>query len=179
MTLLINLIGSSLKDMARRLNLPPFPDPVNEIAARLVAGGVAVVSALAVATGWHWLALPLAYGFVARALYGPRFSPWALTVTGLVVPRLGMAERPVPGPPKRFAQAIGASLTAAASIAYLTAGANFATAALLAAVALAATLEAVVAFCLGCRLFALLLRRGWLPPTVCEACANLSLEPAG
>lgn len=160
--------------MRSRLTLPSFPDPVNEVAARLVAGGVALCSILAVATGWHWLALPLAYGFVARALNGPRFSPWALAVTRLLVPRLGFPERPVPGPPKRFAQAIGATLTVLASIAWLVAGANIVTAGLLAAVVVAATLEAVFAFCLGCHLFALLVRLGWLPATVCEACADIS-----
>lgn len=164
--------------MSGRLSLPTFPDPVNEVAARLVAGGVAVVSLVAVATGWHWLALPLAYGFVARALAGPRFSPWALLVTRVLVPRLGWAERPVPGPPKRFAQTIGAALTVAGSIAWLAAGTNLVTGVLLGLVAVAATLESVLAYCIGCRLFAVLLRLGWLPPSVCEACANLQLRPA-
>lgn len=164
--------------MSGRLSLPSFPDPVNEVAARLVAGGVAVVSVLAVVTGWHWLALPLAYGFVARALAGPRFSPWALLVTRGLVPRLDWAERPVPGPPKRFAQAIGATFTVIGSIAWLVAGTNLLTGGLLTAVAVAATLESVLAFCIGCRLFAVLLHLGWLPPSVCEACANLQLRPA-
>lgn len=164
--------------MSGRLSLPTFPDPVNEVAARLVAGGVAVVALVAVATGWHWLALPLAYGFVARALAGPRFSPWALLVTRVLVPRLGWAERPVPGPPKRFAQAIGATLTVIGSIAWLVAGTNPVTGVLLGLVVVAATLESALAFCIGCRLFAVLLQLGWLPPSVCEACANLQLRPA-
>lgn len=163
--------------MSGRLRLPSFPDPVNEVAARLVAGGVAAAAATAVATGWHWLAVPLAYGFVARALNGPRFSPWALLVTRVLVPRLGMAERPVPGPPKRFAQAIGATLTTLAAAAWLVAGSNVVTAGLLAAVVAAATLEAAFAICIGCRLFAALVRLGWLPATVCAACADISRRP--
>ena len=164
--------------MSGRLHLPSFPDPVNEVAARGVAGTVAVVAALAVATGWHWIAVPLSYGFVARALNGPRFSPLALLVTRVLVPRLGLAERPVPGPPKRFAQAIGATLTTGAAGAWLAAGANVVTAGLLAAVVVAATLEAVFAFCIGCRLFAALVRLGWLPASVCEACADITRRPA-
>ncbi len=160
--------------MSGRLRLPPFPDPVNEVAARLVAGGVAGAATLAVATGWHWLALPLAYGFVARALSGPRFSPWALLVTWVLVPRIGVAERPVAGPPKRFAQAIGAALTTAAAGAWLAFGPNVATAGLLATVVVAATLEAAFAFCVGCRLFAALVGLGWLPASACEACTDLS-----
>ena len=41
--------------MSGRLSLPSFPDPVNEVAARLVAGGVAVVAAKPwspAGTGW-------------------------------------------------------------------------------------------------------------------------------
>jgi hypothetical protein len=52
-----------------------FPDPVNEVSARLVAGGVATMAIAAVALEWRWLALPLAYGFVARVLRAPRPAP--------------------------------------------------------------------------------------------------------
>ncbi len=152
-----------------------FPDPVNEVAARTVAAGVAVAATVAVATGWTWLALPLAYGFIARTAAGPRFSPWARIATGIIVPRLGAATRPVPGPPKRFAQGIGAVLTVAASAAALS-GADTVARTLLAMVAAAATLEAAFAFCLGCKLFGLLVRAGLLPDTVCAACADLSLR---
>jgi hypothetical protein len=55
----------------------------------------------------------------------------------------------VPGPPKRFAQAIGLAFTAAASIAW-TLGAESAAVVLIAMLAVAATLEAAFAICLGC-----------------------------
>ena len=91
-----------------------FPNPVNEVSARLVAAGVVVMAVLAITFGLRFMTFVLAYGFVARVLAGPRLSPLALFVTRVVTPRLGLPERPVPGPPKRFAQAIGAafSLTA-------------------------------------------------------------------
>lgn len=153
-----------------------FPNPVNEIAARCVAGGVAITAAVAVIAGLPWLAVPLAYGFVARVLAGPRFSPWARIVTEVIVPRLGMAERPVSGSPKRFAQGIGAALTTIAAGAYLAFGATTVTLVLLAMVAVAATLEAVFAFCIGCKLFALLIRAHVLPERVCVACSDLTLR---
>jgi hypothetical protein len=53
------------------------------------------------------LLAPLAYGFVARVLTGPTLSPLGQLVTRVVTPRLPVAPRPVPGPPKRFAQGIG------------------------------------------------------------------------
>ena len=37
-----------------------FPDTVNEKAARVVAGGVAVIALVTLITGWHWLLVPLA-----------------------------------------------------------------------------------------------------------------------
>src|SRR5437868_14363876 len=91
-------------------DLLSFPNPVNEKAARTVAFVVMVVSAVGLATSSYWLFVPLAYGFVARALAGPRLSPLGRLASAVVAPRLG-APKPVAGPPERFAQAIGATLT--------------------------------------------------------------------
>ena len=48
-----------------------FPNPVNEVAARVVAGGVVVMGVAALALRQPWLLVPLAYGFWARLLTGP------------------------------------------------------------------------------------------------------------
>lgn len=154
-----------------------FPDPVNEVAARLVAGGVVLMTALYLATGWMPVLFILAYGFIARVLSGPRFSPLAQLALEVVIPRLSLAERPVPGPPKRFAQGIGATLSMGALIAAL-AGAQPVAYALIAAIAVAASLEAFAGFCLGCKVFAMLMRLGIIPETVCEACADISRRRA-
>ncbi len=154
-----------------------FPDPVDEVAARTVAAGVAAQAGFAAMAGWGWLAAPLAYGFVARTAAGPRFSPWARFTTRVIVPRLGVAVRPVPGPPKRFAQGIGATLTIAASAAVLTGDRDALLArVLLAMVAIAATLEAAFALCLGCKAYGVLIRLGVVPDSSCAACADLSLR---
>src|SRR5471032_2961412 len=87
-----------------------FPNPVNEKAARTVAAGVLALSIVTLATGAYWLTAVMAYGFVARVLAGPTLSPLGQVATRLVAPRLG-APKLVPGPPKRFAQAIGAVMT--------------------------------------------------------------------
>jgi hypothetical protein len=52
-----------------------FPNPVNEISARLVAAGVVVLCVLTLALDQPWLILVLAYGFVARVATGPTLSP--------------------------------------------------------------------------------------------------------
>ncbi|MCA9831614.1 MAG: DUF4395 domain-containing protein [Dehalococcoidia bacterium] len=151
-----------------------FPDPVNEVAARLVAGGVAVLCAALLLTQTPWLVALLAAGFLARVLSGPRISPLALFVTRVLIPRLPLAERPTPGPPKRFAQGIGATLSLAAVVLHFGLGFTAAAYVLVGMVLVAASLEAFVGFCLGCKIFAILMRVGILPESVCEACADIS-----
>lgn len=155
-----------------------FPHPVNEIAARLVAAGVLVMTLVVAVAGETWVLLPLAYGFLARVAAGPRYSPLGLLVTRVVVPRLGVPARPVPGPPKRFAQAIGAVLSTAALVAYY-AGAPTASWVLVGLITVAAFLESVFAICLGCIIFGRLQAIGVIPASVCEACNDIRLrQPA-
>jgi hypothetical protein len=151
-----------------------FPNPVNEVSARLVAAGVVGLSAAFLATRWNWLVLPLAHGFVARVAAGPRFSPLGRLVTEVVTPRLGVEPKLVPGPPKRFAQGIGAALSLTAVVLAFGFGAVGAAQVVVGMIAVAATLEAALGFCLGCKLFALGMRVGLVPETVCEACNDLS-----
>jgi hypothetical protein len=40
----------------------------------------------------------------------------------------------------------------------------------------AATLESVFGYCMGCKVFGLLMRAGIIPETVCEACNDISLR---
>ncbi len=156
-----------------------FPDPVNETSARLVAGGVVIIAGLALAFQEPWLLIPLAYGFVARVLTGPTLSPLGQLATRVVTPRLAVASKYVPGPPKRFAQAIGATLTVTAVIASFGFGLADVAYVLVGLVFVAATLESVFAFCIGCQLFGLLMRWGLIPDEVCERCKNLGVHSAG
>lgn len=160
--------------MTRR-QLFAFPDPVNEVSARLVAGGVVIMS-IAVVAGWTWVIAPLAYGFLARVLTGPTLSPLGRLVTDVVTPRLGLAPRHTAGPPKRFAQGIGATLSISAAIAHFAFGATTLATVLVAMILVAASLEAFAGFCLGCKIFAVLMRLGVVPEAVCEACNDLSLR---
>jgi len=53
--------------------------------------------------------------------------------------------------------------------------------ALVGLIVVAATLESVFAYCIGCKVFGLLMRAGVIPPEVCVACndlqARLQLRP--
>lgn len=149
-----------------------FPEQVNEVAARSVAAGVVVTVVVAIATRSAWLALPLAYGFVARVLSGPRFSPLAQLATRVVAPRLPRHERLVPGAPKRFAQGIGAAFTLAASGLDIS-GERGAALVVLGVLAIPALLEAAAGLCLGCTAFGWLGRAGWIPATACAECADI------
>jgi hypothetical protein len=149
-----------------------FPNPVNEKAARVVAFAVMLLAALTLATSWYWLLIPLAYGFLARVATGPTLSPLGRLASELIAPRLG-TEKPVPGPPKRFAQGMGAAISLSAAIAALGFGDDVLATVLLAALVLAAGLESLFAVCLGCQAFALLMRIGLVPQRVCLECADI------
>ena len=158
-----------------------FPNPVNELAARTVAAGVLSLALLSLLLSstlgfvWLWLTVPLAYGFLARVLTGPTLSPLGQLATRLVAPRLGR-PRPVPGPPKRFAQALGATMSSAAVVAHFGFGADWVAVALLGLIVIAATLESIFAFCVGCAIFAGLMRVGLIPASTCTACADVTLR---
>jgi hypothetical protein len=151
-----------------------FPNPVNEKAARIVAGVVALASAIALGFGLYWLLVPIAYGFVARVLTGPRLSPLGRAATKLA-PRLGEPVY-VPGPPKRFAQGIGAVCTTAAAIFALALGWTVAADVVLAMMVVFATLESAFALCVGCKVFGVLMALGVIPAKACEDCADLGLR---
>ena len=162
-----------MSGLATRTSLFSFPDPVNEVSARLVAGGVVVMAVTILVSRQWWLLAVLAYGFVARVLTGPTLSPLGQVATRVVTPRLRVPAKPVPGPPKRFAQGIGALLSTGAAVLALGFGFVGAAQVLLGMLVVAATLESVFAICLGCWAFALLMRAGVIPEAVCERCNDI------
>lgn len=155
-----------------------FPNPVNEVAARLVAAGVVVMALVVAALGATWVLLPLAYGFLARVAAGPRYSPLALFVTRVAVPRLGIAPRNVPGPPKRFAQGIGAVVTTSGAVLAFGFGEIGWARVLAGLIVVAATLESAFGLCIGCKVFAGLMRTGLIPERICLECRDLSARRA-
>jgi hypothetical protein len=154
-----------------------FPNPVNETSARLVAGTVAVLAVMAVAFQQGWLLPVLAYGFVARALTGPKLSPLGLLATRVVTPRLAVSHRYSPGSAKRFAQVIGAVFTLTATLLWYAAGTHVAALALVGVLAVFASLEAAFGLCVGCRVFYAGMRLGLVPPSVCEDCVRVLAAP--
>lgn len=142
-----------------------FPDPVNETSARLVAAGVVIQALAFFVFREGWLLVPLVYGFLARVATGPTMSPLGQVVTRIITPRVHIDHRFVPGPPKRFAQAVGLAFSAGVALAWLL-DASAVAFVLLGALVAAAALESAFAICLGCIAFRFL----W----ECEDCADIS-----
>jgi Domain of unknown function (DUF4395) len=155
-----------------------FPNPVNEKAARVVAGVVFITVLVILATGAWWLTIPLAYGFWARVLTGPTLSPLGLVAQRVVAPRLG-PPRPVAGPPKRFAQGMGAAMSTLVLVVGLILGDHGLADGILVLLAIAAGLESIFAYCLGCKAFGLLMRAGLVPEQICAECADVSARLGG
>ena len=107
-------------------------------------------------------------------LTGPKLSPLAWVAMNVVAPRLG-PKHPVPGPPKRFAQGMGAVMSTTALV-LAFAVSHTAADVVLALFIPAAGLESIFGYCLGCKAFALLMRVGVNPETVCAECADITLR---
>lgn len=126
-----------------------FPNPVNEVAARVVAAGVVVQAVVFLVVQSGWVLVPLTYGFAARVLAGPTLSPLGQLATRVITPRLGVPPRPVAGPPKRFAQGLGLAFTGGASLAWVL-GAPTVSVVSIGLLLAAASLESGAGLCLGC-----------------------------
>ena len=162
--------------MTSMAGLFSFPNPVNEVSARLVAGGVVLMAVLTLALQQPLLLFPLAYGFWARVLTGPKLSPLGQLATRVLTPALsqrGVGPKFVPGPPKRFAQGIGAAFTTAAVVLHFAFGLTGAAYVLIGVLTVFASLEAFVGFCIGCTVFGWLMRAGVVPEEVCQACNDI------
>lgn len=166
-------IDDNFTNIYRMKSLFSFPNPVNDASARAVALGVVMMSTTALVTNTPWLLIPLTYGFLARLATGPTLSPLGQFAVRVAGPRLTKWQKFVPGPPKRFAQGIGAVFTVSASIVWWSIGWSVARW-ILVPLLLAASLEAFAGFCLGCTVFGWLIRIGVVPESICAECGDLS-----
>ena len=152
-----------------------FPNPVNEYAARTVAAGVLVMAVAAIAFRQPWILVPLAYGFWARVLTGPKLSPLGQLATRVIAPRLPWApEDWCPGPPSASPRPWAWPsppppwCCGSGSISPPPPGWWWR------CWPLAALLESAFAICLGCIVFGYLMKVGVIPEEVCEACVDIS-----
>jgi hypothetical protein len=154
------------------MRISRFPSLVDDVTVRLIAGLVLLLAVLALGTGAWWLYAVLAGDFVLRAGWGPSASPLA-RVAKAVRPRLAAAPRWTAGPPKRFAAAIGAVLTVAATALWL-AGTTTPVVVIGVVMVVFPALEAGLGVCVGCIVFGWLMRVGLVPESVCVECADIT-----
>ena len=152
-----------------------FPNPANDTSARIVAAGVVTMAVVFIITGNGWVLVPLTYGFAARVASGPTLSPLGQLSVRVITPLIKVQHKMVPGPPKRFAQTVGLVFTAVASALYLADNLSAARI-VMAMLVVAASLEAFLGYCLGCKMFAILMRLGVIPEEVCAECNDISLR---
>ena len=162
------------------LTFSRFPAVVDEVTVRLIAAVVLALGIIALATQQWWIYAVLALDFTLRSVVGPQVSPIARAVQAWVRPRLDTPKRPVAGEPKRFAASIGAVMTGAATLLWVVSLATGSTGALTTVVVIGAimvafpALEAVLGLCVGCKLFAGLMRLGLVPEEICLDCADIT-----
>ena len=152
-----------------------FPHPFNENVARLVSGGVVIMAVATIIFDQPLITLILAYGYIARVAAGPRLSPLAILVSKVIVPKFGVPNKPVAGPPKRFAAVVGGAFSISAAILALGFGLNGAAYAVLGGLIFAAGLESGLGYCLGCKIFGILMKIGVIPESVCDDCADFAI----
>src|SRR6478735_2575182 len=145
-----------------------FPAVVDDVTVRLIAAVVLVVGSVALVTQQWWLYAVLAIDFTLRAALGPKASPVAQLVQRWIRPAVRAPQQPTAGTPKRFAASIGADMTLAATALWVV---SLATVAIMVVFAL---LESAFGICVGCFLFAGLMRIGLVPEEVCLECADIS-----
>lgn len=151
------------------MNVLDTPTKVNGGAVRIVALFTVVIGIGAAWSGSTWLAALLAVDFGLRALISPRYSPLA-RVARLVQPYSPFRGTPIFFAPKRFAARIGLVLSAAGALS-MGLGAGTLGAVVLGVLGFFALLEGAFGFCVGCKIYGLLIRRGIVSGENCPDCS--------
>ncbi|GAA2168683.1 DUF4395 domain-containing protein [Pedococcus bigeumensis] len=159
------------------MRISRFPNIVDDVTVRLIAGVVLVLAVVALAAHQWWLYAVLAADFVLRAGWGPSASPVAILVNRWLRPRVSAAPRYTAGPPKRFAAAVGGVFTLAGTVLWLT-GTTVPVVVIGAVMVVFPALESLAGICVGCIVFGWLMRLGLIPESVCLECADLTRRAA-
>jgi hypothetical protein len=159
------------------MRISRFPNIVDDVSVRLIAAVILVLAVVALAAHQWWLYAVLAADFVLRAGWGPSASPVAILVKRWIRPRVAAKPRYTAGPPKRFAAAVGAVFTVAATALWL-AGASAPVVVIGVVMVVFPALESIAGICVGCIVFGWLMRLGLIPESVCLECADITRRAA-
>ena len=157
---------------------PRFPRVVDDVTVRLIASVVLILALVALDLHQWWVYVVLAVDFILRTTLGPKASLLAIGVQRFVRPVVSAPGRPTAGPPKRFAAGIGAALTSVAVILWLLGIASPVVVTIGVVMIVFPALESILGFCVGCKVFGVLMKLGVIPREVCLECADISLRGA-
>ena len=156
---------------------PRFPRVVDDVTVRLIAAVVLILAIAALALQQWWIYAVLAIDFILRTAFGPKASPVAQGVQRFVRPRVDVPKRLSPGPPKRFAAAVGAALTTVAAVLWVLGVASPVVVVIGVVMIVFPALESILGFCVGCKVFGVGMKLGIVPEEICLDCADISQRP--
>lgn len=142
------------------LNCPVDFVTINEYQARLVALQVFGFSVLVITSQNLLMIGLLAVDFLLRAFNFGKYSPLGW-VAKTAIQVLSMGEKPIDQAPKRFAAAIGLTLSLVMLFAYFSPYSFIATS-IAAVLCVFSFLESFFGFCAGCHVYTLLGKAGWV-----------------
>jgi hypothetical protein len=131
--------------------------PVDPRGVRFNATVTTLVLALVLVSSSTWLLAAQAVVFALGTFAGLRFAPYSVLYRLVLAPRLGPPSEKEEAAPVRFSQGVGFAFALVGTIGYATGLTTLGV--VVTAFALAAAfLNAAFGFCLGCELYALLVR---------------------
>jgi len=134
------------------------PDPpVDPRGVRFAAALTTVVLAVVLLTGSGWLLAVQAAVFALGAFAGLRFAPFSVAYRLLVAPRLSPPSEREDAAPVRFSQLVGFAFAVLGTVGYLS-GLTVLGVVATAFALVAAFLNAAFGFCLGCEMYAVIVR---------------------
>jgi hypothetical protein len=154
------------------MNTTRFPGKVPQAVVRATAIEVSIVAVLTIVFASPWPALFLMLDFGTRGFVTPRLSLLAAVSKSLWVPVLHLDGGPsVFYTPKKFAARIG-FIMALISSSLFFAGLPGAGSIVIGVLAVFAFLEGAFGYCVGCKIYAVLVGRGLLDGSDCRDCVN-------
>ncbi|RJO71532.1 MAG: DUF4395 domain-containing protein [Myxococcales bacterium] len=136
---------------------PISQEKADHSATRIAAFFVFVAALVAAFAPAPWLAILLTIDFAIRGFTKSRISPIDY-LSRTAVTLLRIKSQPIDAAPKRFAAKLGTLMAAALAITQLL-GVAYAPQAVAVLLAACAGLEAGIGFCVGCQIYALVVRR--------------------
>jgi hypothetical protein len=155
-----------------------FPHPVNEYAARALAGLTFATAIAVIAIQSSWLLLLLVYLFAAGVVAGPKITPTGWLAVYVIGPRFIKRKKIVAGPPKQFAQGVGMVFSVTAAVLAIVFGQEVVAFSLVGVLVVFSGLEAFAGFCMGCFVFGYLMKWGVIPAELCQRCNDITFGSA-